>query len=318
MNLEAGNANLGCDKNLRNREGAAVLVGLKKRARPFSARLGLSQLPMDSSSSKLAALGRTFVAVALIGYGVQFFIYAHTIGVLSQTWPAWLGGAPLTEYLAGALLVSTGTAILAGFRAEFATVLLGSVVLLWILGLTLPPALAALANPAPRNNVAESAGICGAILAVAQSLARRKPRPTSTLDITAEKLGIVGRFLFALGLIIFGIEHLIYAEFVATLVPAWIPWHFFWAEFCGYALLAGAVAITFNVLGCLGATLTGVMIALFGLLVNGPRAFAAWNNPDEWTSLFHTLAWSGGAFVFACLLRKVSVQKNAPTRVISA
>jgi len=274
---------------------------------------------MDHSFlAKLSALGRLFVAVALVGYGVQFFIYAHSISTLSQTWPAWLGGAPFTEYLAGVLLIATGAAILTGFRAEFAAVALGCVVLLWILALTIPPALAALANPGPRNNVAESSGICGAIFFVAQWLARKNGRTSSSLDIAAEKLGLVGRFLYPLGLIIFGVEHIVYAEFVATLVPAWIPWHLFWAEFCGYALIAGGVSIAFNAVASLGAMLTGLMILLFGLLVNGPRAFAAWHNPDEWTSLLHTLAWSGGAFVAATLLKKASVPVSVAASSVPA
>lgn len=270
--------------------------------------------PMDQSfNNKVAQFGRVCVGLALIGYGSQFFLYAHNIAALSQTWPAWLGGAPFTEFLAGALLILTGLAIVSGFYAELAAVSLGSVVVLWILALTVPPALAALGNPGPRNNVAESCGICGAILFVGQWYAR-KGAGGSTLDLAAEKLGLLARFLYPLGLIIFGAEHLMYAQFVATLVPAWIPWHLFWAEFCGIALIAGGVSIAFNLIGALGARLTGLMILLFGILVNAPRAIPS-RNPDEWTSLFHTLAWSGGAFVAATLLKKIAAAKTAPASV---
>jgi len=263
---------------------------------------------------KLALFGRVCVGLALVGYGSQFFLYAQNIAVLSQTWPAWLGGAPFPEFLAGALLILTGLAFISGFCAEFAAVTLGSVVLLWILGLTAPPALAALANPAPRNNVAESCGVCGAILFVGQVLAQRKGSGDATLDLAAEKLGLVARFVYPLGLIIFGVEHLMYAQFVATLVPAWIPWHLFWAEFCGLALIAGGIAIAFNLFGALGARLTGLMILLFGILVNAPRALPS-RNPDEWTSLFHTLAWSGGAFVASVVLKKVAAARAVPVSV---
>jgi uncharacterized membrane protein YphA (DoxX/SURF4 family) len=269
---------------------------------------------MDQSFfDKVAQFGRICVGLALIGYGSQFFLYAHNIAALSQTWPAWLGGAPFPEFLAGALLALSGLAIISGFYAELAAVSLGSVVLLWILGLTLPPALAALGNPAPRNNVAESCGICGAVLFVGQWYAR-KGASGSMLDLAAEKLGLLARFIYALGLIIFGAEHLMYAQFVATLVPAWIPWHLFWSEFCGIALIAGGIAIAFNLVGALGARLTGLMILLFGILVNAPRALPS-RNPDEWTSLFHTLAWSGGAFVAAAILKKVSTPKGMPVSV---
>ncbi len=263
--------------------------------------------------SKLLPLGRIFVAVATIAYGVQFFIYAHSIAALSQTWPDWLRGAPYTEYLAGAALIVTGLAIIIRVRTQLATVLLGTAILLWVACLTLPPAIVSPKDPRPRNNVAEASAVCAGLFFVAQSIARQKKSATqdqTPLDFASEKLGTFGRFFYAVGLIIFGSEHITYAEYVATLVPAWIPGHLFWAEFCGTALLAAAVGIVFNIVGSLSAALVGLMILLFGAFVNGPRAFGAWNNGDEWTSLFHTLMWSGAAFILSGLL----VRSAKPTQ----
>jgi hypothetical protein len=48
----------------------------------------------------------------------------------------------------------------------------------------------------------------------------------------------LGRFLFALPLLVFGIQHSMYARYVATLVPSWIPGHLFWAYFVGVAFIA--------------------------------------------------------------------------------
>ena len=42
-----------------------------------------------------------------------------------------------------------------------------------------------------------------------------------------------GKYLFSIAFIIFGAQHFIYADFVATLVPRWMSWHLFWAYFVG-------------------------------------------------------------------------------------
>ena len=53
----------------------------------------------------------------------------------------------------------------------------------------------------------------------------------------------VGRILFAIGLVVFGVQHLMYGAFVATLVPVWIPFRLFWAYFVGVAFISAALAI---------------------------------------------------------------------------
>jgi uncharacterized membrane protein len=66
-----------------------------------------------------------------------------------------------------------------------------------------------------------------------------------------------GRFLLALPMMIFGIEHFVFAKFVATLVPTWIPWHMFWTYFVGVALIASGLAIIAQRQAYLAAALLG-------------------------------------------------------------
>src|SRR6185436_15464576 len=44
---------------------------------------------------------------------------------------------------------------------------------------------------------------------------------------------------FAVAMAIFGADHMVAAEFVAIIVPEWMPWRLFWAYFVGFALFAG-------------------------------------------------------------------------------
>jgi hypothetical protein len=50
-----------------------------------------------------------------------------------------------------------------------------------------------------------------------------------------------GPFLFASSSIVFGVDHLLYLRFVASLVPSWISWHLFWAYLTAFAFIAARV-----------------------------------------------------------------------------
>jgi uncharacterized membrane protein len=113
----------------------------------------------------------------------------------------------------------------------------------------------------------------------------------------------LGRFLFALPLLVFGIQHFMYARYVATLVPSWIPGHLFWAYFVGVAFIATTLAIATQTKARLSATWLGIMFLLWVLVLHLPRVAAAPHNGDEWTSAFVALAMSGGAFLVAGTLK---------------
>src|ERR1700742_942218 len=97
-----------------------------------------------------------------------------------------------------------------------------------------------------------------------------------------------GRFLLALPMIVFGIEHFVFTKFVATLVPGWIPWHMFWTYFVGVALIASGIAIIARRQAYLAAVLLGGMIFLFVLLCHIP--ILAHTYSDGLSALFGDLA----------------------------
>jgi hypothetical protein len=70
------------------------------------------------------------------------------------------------------------------------------------------------------------------------------------------RFGEAGRLLFAISLIVFGIQHFLYAGFVAT---AWIPGRLFWAYFVGLVFVAASAAIVSKIRGILAAALLGAM-----------------------------------------------------------
>jgi len=117
--------------------------------------------------------------------------------------------------------------------------------------------------------------------------------PTGALNF------LLTSFLLAAFLVLTGILHFIYVEFVAGLVPAWIPAHLFWTYFTGSALIAGGIGITLPWTTRLAASLSGLMIFLWVVLLHIPRAVAAPHDSNETTAVFEALAMSGGAILAA-------------------
>jgi putative oxidoreductase len=120
----------------------------------------------------------------------------------------------------------------------------------------------------------------------------------------------LGRFLLAIPMIVYGVEHFMYAEFVATIVPPWIPWRPFWVYFTGCALIAAGASILVKKKADLAATLLGTMIFLFVALIH---VFLLFHKPDDtWAgravfgdlpgrlnNAFKDFGLSGAAFIFA-------------------
>ncbi len=115
----------------------------------------------------------------------------------------------------------------------------------------------------------------------------------------------LGQYFFAISLIVFGTQHFLYARFIATLIPAWIPAHLFWAYFVGVAFFATALAIILRTGAVLATSLLGLMFFLWVVLLHLPRVAASPHNGNEWTSAFVALAMSGSA-----LARPVPSQRN--------
>jgi len=108
-----------------------------------------------------------------------------------------------------------------------------------------------------------------------------------------------GRLFLAFPMAVFGVEHFIYADFVATLVPSWIPGHLFWTYFTGIALIAAALSITLKIQARLAATLLGIMIFLFVLMVSVPKIIASPGDRFVWNGGVRDLALSASALIFA-------------------
>jgi uncharacterized membrane protein YphA (DoxX/SURF4 family) len=241
--------------------------------------------------------GRIVFAVAMAGFGVVSLVYVDFVRQLqpvSEFVPASTPGYGPLAVATGLALIAAGLAILADVRTWHAAVFLAGFFALWILFLQVP---SAFANPTLLRSpwwvrTFETVVLAGAALILA-GLAGRSVR---------ERWVVVGRRLFGVSLPVFGVLHFIYAENVASLVPAFYPWPLFLAYFTGAAKAAAGLAITAGLVPRLAASLVAVQYGIYALTLHIPRQFMdqpAGYQPNGVTSMFVAIAFCGAALIVA-------------------
>ena len=241
----------------------------------------------------LLIAGRLFFAIAMVFFGFQFVIFAASLtGPVPG--PPWTHGSVFVAWLVAAGFLTAGLSIAVGTMARWVSLFLGSAILLFGLVHYLPVLLTHLHDPGPWTVLFELLAMAGGALVIAASFLQ--PPLGGSVVITGTD---AGRGLIAISLVVFAVQHFMYARFVATLVPAWIPAHLFWAYFTGLAFVAAAVSIATKKMLVPAAMLLGTMFFLWVVLLHIPRVAGAIRNGNEVTSLFVAVAMCGLSFVLA-------------------
>jgi uncharacterized membrane protein len=250
---------------------------------------------------KLSTLGRFFLAIAMVAFGVQHFVYLDFVTRVFPRLPAWIPARPFLACVFGALLLASGAAIMIEKAARSTALLLGAVILSSFALLYLPLLITTPPNGGLWTAAGKALALSGGSFLVAGSLPVKLDSPANSLAGAVralERFIALGWFFLAAFLILCGIERFIYVEFVTSLVPSWIPGGVFWTYFTGVALVAGGVGIIVPLTSRLAGGLSGLMIFLWVVILHIPRAVAM-KNSNETTAVFEALAMSGAAFLVA-------------------
>jgi uncharacterized membrane protein YphA (DoxX/SURF4 family) len=227
----------------------------------------------------LASIGRVAFAVGVAALGGQNLVIGDFLPSL-QPVPAWLPARGACAVLVGALLLTTGACIAIDRGRRVASRALALWLWLSVLALHLP-----LVVSAPRNGGAWAPAFeIIALAGVASSLA-------------TPSAATLGRLCYGISLPVFGCLHFLYRDYVASVVPAWIPGPMAWALITGVAHIAAGASLVTGIKARLAATMLGAMFATWVVILHAPRV-AHGDRPEEWTSLFVAIAMSGGAWLF--------------------
>jgi uncharacterized membrane protein len=123
------------------------------------------------------------------------------------------------------------------------------------------------------------------------------------------KLTSTGKWLYAAALTAFGIQHFIYADFLTSYVPVWIPWHLFFVYLVAVAFITAAISIVINKHVRLACTMLSIMLALFILLIHLPRLLDDPQNVQNWTRALQDVVIMGTALMLTSDLRLLTFGK---------
>jgi uncharacterized membrane protein len=241
--------------------------------------------------------------VAIVALGIEHLTFATTA---AKFFPAqfhatvipvipWIPAHPWLAYLTGAALIVAGASILVDVRARAGALIIGGILLGSDLILHVPRMLVAPQNWALRGQVCEMLALSSAAFIVAGTL----PRADGGVRRLDRALANTGRVLFGVALVIFGVDHFLALDLIASLVPAWMPAHLLLASLTGAAMIAAGVSILTRWLDGPAAFGLGVMFLLFVLTLHAPRVLAAPRSPDQWSSALIALAMCGASWIYA-------------------
>ena len=117
-----------------------------------------------------------------------------------------------------------------------------------------------------------------------------------------DKLIPFGTVFYAAPIAGFGTEHFTLTKVIASLVPAWIPWHVFWAYFVGACFIAAALSLVTRIEARLSASLLALTFFLFVVLMDIPGWVRHPSNRFSVAFVLRELSFSGGPLALAASL----------------
>lgn len=245
----------------------------------------------------LVKFPRTIFGAAVVSLGIQHFILDH----LAVAKPPPTSFQESVFLLAGFLYkigsIALAAAILFNYKIKTVAFSLGVLVFSWSLFRHLPLVIANITDPGELNSMFMALAVAASSFIISDST------PGGPLMYRAYFIGnrgivkLIGNFLYGCAMIVFGIQHILYAQFVASLIPSWIPGDYYWAYGTGLALVVAGISITCEWRGKFCSRWLGIMISLWIGLVHFPRIQENPEDHYEWTMLFQALIIASGAFV---------------------
>ena len=167
-------------------------------------------------------------------------------------------------------MIAGGIAMIVPQLARAASVVVGAVFLVFTLD-NVPGMFATPKEPGLYVNFFEQLSIvCGAFAVYARSAT----------------LGAALRIVLGVCTVSFAWAQVVYLQYTASLVPAWIPPNgVFWTNLTTAAFGLAAIAMLINVRARLAMRLMALMIALFGIIVWVPKILAQPHDLSNWNEI---------------------------------
>lgn len=265
---------------------------------------------------KLIPDGRIFFGLALISLGITHFVFGDFMTGRAPAWPESVPGKLVWAYLTGAIFFGIGISIISNKKARFPAILAGVLILLWALLRHIPVVATDSFLSGAWTGAGKALTFLGGVLAIGATFPKVKAEHNSSflkfMNMRNEFI-LLGRICLGIFFVITGIQHFIFTDFVASLIPGWFPGNaVFWTYFAGVALIAGGIGLFIPQTARLAALFSGLMVFSWLWIVHLPRTFTS---VTDGIAVFEALAVSGIAFVIAgALSESGKLQGNSSDR----
>jgi len=260
---------------------------------------------------KLVKASRIAFCIGLAGMVAPQLFYGLFGNNFFPAWPH-LPLVPVWVWLFTVAVLAACAAIIFGLKPKTAALLLGGLLLaVYIFGYFTYDLFVAQYNNhlgTWADGLKEPA-LAGGALVLAGSLPVEPGIQKSRVLQFLERLVPFGPFLFCLTMVLYGICHFLYTQYISPLVPGWIPGRTFWTYFGGAALVMSGIAVTFKIKLKITAFLLGLMIIIWLLIIHIPGAVndPAGNHNNSIVSAFSALCFCATAFIISGMASRPKV-----------
>jgi uncharacterized membrane protein len=256
------------------------------------------------NSERIITIGRVFIASSMFAFGLQHVVLAKFVTRIVPGLPAWVPASNALAYVAGVGLMAASALMLFDRKhGRAVAIALGAIIVLAFIVVHLPRLTVDPINGGLWTFALKCLTLAGCAFAIAATLPKAADvsRKSSGVGYPADRwlLWLAGTFL-GVFMMFCCVLHFIYAEFVAMLIPSWIPGAAFWTYFSAIALFAGGLGLLLPPTRRLAAALSGAMIFIWVLVLHIPRAVTM-RSANETTAVFEALAFSGLTLIVACV-----------------
>jgi uncharacterized membrane protein len=119
-----------------------------------------------------------------------------------------------------------------------------------------------------------------------------------------EKVILFGPLFYAVSIAAFGTEHFTVTNGIASIVPAWIPWHVFWVYLIGACFIAASFSLITQIQLRLTASLLALTFFCFVVLMDAPACIRDPQNRFGITLALRELSFCGGPLALAASLSR--------------
>lgn len=242
--------------------------------------------------NKFARIVQAVFGVPWLVFGAQHFLYVDFVAKLV---PAYFPAQWFWVYLTGAAMIAAGISFIVNRKSALAAASLGLMLLIFILLLHTSTIAKDSSNVINWTRTLQDLAIAASAFMLTGILTRRENEPA-----VLKKIGKLSRYVFAVLLIVFGVEQFFNLDFLTAKVPEYFLLRIFSVYLTGIAMIVTGATVFINKKARTAAIALGTFLLILNVLRYAPLFIGGAYSALLLTAAMLDLAITCGVFVLAC------------------